>query len=99
MPIAKKHPSSARRQDAYDERETSPLPTLSEALIIAVAALVALVALYEIHDSLDRVGQVVTPGDAIHVITSPPPLAEGARRGGQTGKGLWHWDWPRTGMH
>lgn len=45
----------------YDpsEPETGMLPSLSEAVIIAVAAIIALVALYEIHDSLDRIGQSV----------------------------------------
>ena len=45
----------------YDpsEPETGVLPSLAEAVIIAVAAVIALFALYEIHESLDRVGQSI----------------------------------------
>lgn len=46
----------------YDpsEPEAGVLPSLAEAIIIAVAAVIALLALYEIHESLDRVGQSIT---------------------------------------
>ena len=46
----------------YDpsEPEAGVLPSLAEAVIIAIAAVVALFALYEIHESLDRVGQSIT---------------------------------------
>ena len=46
----------------YDpsEPEAGVLPSLAEAVIIAVAAVIALFALYEIHESLDRVGQSIT---------------------------------------
>ncbi len=45
----------------YDpsEPEAGVLPSLTEALIIAIAAVIALFALYEIHESLDRVGQSI----------------------------------------
>ncbi|MBK6971989.1 MAG: hypothetical protein IPH26_03130 [Sterolibacteriaceae bacterium] len=46
----------------YDpaEPEAGVLPSLAEAVIIAVAAVIALFALYEIHESLDQVGQSIT---------------------------------------
>lgn len=46
----------------YDPTETEGgvLPSLTEAVIIAIAAVIALFALYEIHESLDRTGQSIT---------------------------------------
>lgn len=42
-----------------EEQENGVMPSLSEAIIIAIAAIVALIALYEIHSSLDRVSQSI----------------------------------------
>lgn len=65
----------------YDpsEPEAGVLPSLAEALIIAIAAVIALFALYEIHESLDRVGQsiVVSAGtrgltaEAFQTVSAP----------------------------
>lgn len=58
--------NSAKPRDEHDpyydpaEPEAGVLPSLTEAVIIAVAAVIALFALYEIHDSLDRAGQSIT---------------------------------------
>ena len=41
------------------EPEAGVLPSLAEAIIIAIAAVIALAALYQIHESLDRVGQSI----------------------------------------
>jgi len=69
----------------YDpsEPESGVLPSLAEAVIIAVAAAIALFALYEIHESLDRVGQSITVSAgtrgfnsaAIQTVLVPPPSA------------------------
>ena len=56
----------------YDpsEPEAGVLPSLAEAVIIAVAAVIALFALYQIHESLDRVGQSITVSAGTRGITS-----------------------------
>lgn len=66
----------------YDpsEPEAGVLPSLAEAVIIAIAAVIALFALYQIHESLDRVGQSITVSAGTRGITAEAAQAVTAPR-------------------
>lgn len=64
--------------DPY-EPETGILPSLSEALIIAIAAVIALFALYQIHESLDRVGQSITSSASMRGVPQSVTVSQSFR--------------------
>lgn len=71
----------SNRRDEHDpyydpcEPEAGVLPSLAEAVIIAIAAVIALFALYEIHESLDRVGQSITVSASTRGVADATPVS------------------------